>query len=116
MEIVKTTASTLTNDQLAAGLLVGAESEKYRNSESFIELLKEAAKRLFPEAKPRKSLYYPGGGLYQFTLDGRCTCGCNVFHWETDGETVYAVCNACGEIAGVLKDQRELLDGGVWRD
>ena len=106
----------LTNSQLAAGLLVGMQSEKYRNSDYFQDILREAAKRLFPESKPRKSLYYPSGDLYQFTLDSRCACGCNVFHWENCEGNIYAVCNACGDTIGILKEPQELPECGVWRE
>lgn len=46
-----------------------------------------------------------------------CVCGCNVYHFEYDGKKIYSICNACGEIVGVVKNERveELLSKGVWK-
>ena len=46
-----------------------------------------------------------------------CVCGCNVYHFEYDGKKMYSVCNACGEIVGVVKNEHveELLNKGVWK-
>ena len=46
-----------------------------------------------------------------------CNCGCNVYHFEYDGKKIYSVCNACGEIVGVVRNEHveELLSKGIWK-
>ena len=46
-----------------------------------------------------------------------CVCGCNVYHFEYDGKKIYSICNACGEIVGVVRNEHieELLSKGIWK-
>lgn len=46
-----------------------------------------------------------------------CACGCNVYHYEYDGKNIYSICNACGEIVGVVRNEytEELLNKGIWK-
>ena len=46
-----------------------------------------------------------------------CVCGCNVYHFEYDGKKIYSVCNACGEIVGVVRNKHVegLLSKGLWK-
>ena len=68
----------------------------------------------------RKVLYHKDdSGIWNFYFsDGySCSCGCNVYHYEDNGSCIYAICNACKECLGTLKNEyrNEYLDKGIWK-
>ena len=68
----------------------------------------------------RQVLYHRNdGSIWNFYFsDGYgCSCDCNVYHYEYDGKKIYSVCNACGGIVGVVRNEHveELLSKGIWK-
>lgn len=74
---------------------------------------------LIKDKPKRKIQYYSDKNLVwnYYLSEERCSCGCNVYHYEYDGTEIYGVCNACNKDIYLVKNENvnETLNTGIWR-